>query len=241
MQAKKAKFIDIDYNTVFDISKEPTFYDEEAQELVGYWTDGKRIYWGTYIVEADIDSFVYFNRLFAKDKKNCFLQAKTLRNTDCETFEALNNCFAKDKNSVWTTGGRFEPADIKTFEVCDDGICKPNKPTKHYFKDNTIKELFIKIPYGYAKDAQNVYYENFQGKIKVLNKVNTEMFCSNNDGYYGWDDKNVFYGKNILPKANPKTWRIIDENGLYSKDDKSIFYLNKRMTDVDYGSFVVPE
>ena len=41
---KRPKYIDVDYRTLPDIDSNPLFYDEDAQEILSYWTDGKKVY-----------------------------------------------------------------------------------------------------------------------------------------------------------------------------------------------------
>ena len=42
---KPPKYIDVDYMTLPDIDSNPLFYDEDALEILAYWTDGKKVYW----------------------------------------------------------------------------------------------------------------------------------------------------------------------------------------------------
>ena len=77
---KPPKYIDVDYMTLPDIDSNPLFYDEDAQEMLTYWTDGKMVYWYFGRASRDVEHFVWFNRLFAKDSKHCFLHSKKLRN-----------------------------------------------------------------------------------------------------------------------------------------------------------------
>lgn len=39
---KPPKYIDVDYRTLPDIDNNPLFYVEDTQEILCYWTDGKR-------------------------------------------------------------------------------------------------------------------------------------------------------------------------------------------------------
>lgn len=64
---KPPKYIDVDYMTLPDIDSNPLFYDEDAQEMLTYWTDGKMVYWYFGRASRDVEHFVWFNRLFAKD------------------------------------------------------------------------------------------------------------------------------------------------------------------------------
>ena len=93
---KPPKYIDVDYMTLPDIDTNPLFYDEDAQEILLYWTDGEKVFWGFSPVSRDVEHFVWFNRLFAKDSKHCFLQGHKLRNVDHASFTALNNCYARN-------------------------------------------------------------------------------------------------------------------------------------------------
>lgn len=234
MKLLKPIFIDIDIESVEDLETEPAFYDESCQDFYSYWTDGQQIYWGELPLKVDMESFGFYNHIFAKDKRHCFLQGKKLQGANATAFRALNECFAKDDRFVWTTGGRFEPADIDSFEVCDDGLLDENTPLIVEFTDGISRNVVTKLPYGYARDSQYVYYENFKGKIKILKKANPSTFISLNDGYFAKDDQHIFFEQYALPKANPATWQKIDS--FYSKDDKSVYFTHKRL-DADLETF----
>ncbi len=230
---KPPKYMDADYRTLPDIESNPLFYDEDAQEILCYWTDGKMVYWRYSPVSNDVEHFVWFNNHFAKDSKHCFLQRKKLRNVDHASFTALNNCYARDCKSVWTTGGRFEPEDISSFVVCDDGVNLVEMVRT--MSDGTQRPIRVRIPYGYAKDSKAVYYENFAGKIKILKKADPTTFVSNNDGYFAWDAKSIFWGGYLLPKADLQSWRIVNTEMDLSRDDKHFYILNKLVTEEEWN------
>ena len=230
---KPPKYMDADYRTLPDIESNPLFYDEDAQEILCYWTDGKMVYWRYSPVSNDVEHFVWFNNSFAKDSKHCFFQRKKLRNVDHASFTALNNCYARDCKSVWTTGGRFEPEDISSFVVCDDGVNLVEMVRT--MSDGTQRPIRVRIPYGYAKDSKAVYYENFAGKIKILKKADSATFVSNNDGYFAWDAKSIFWGGYLLPKADLQSWRIVNTEMDLSRDDKHFYILNKLVTEEEWN------
>ena len=237
----KLKEFDINYNSIGDYSKDLRFYDFENKEQASYWTDNNRVYFRSVIIKnADINSFVVLNRFFAKDKNRCYLQGRMLKNADSKYFETLNYCYAKDNRNAWTTGGIVKNIDIKTFEVCDEGIRKNKyKFSRQEFNDGKMREVKILIPYGYAKDKNNVYYENFSGKPKIVKKANPKTFKSLNNGLFGLDDTLVFYEQSTLKKANPNHWKLIDEEKSleYSKDEKSIYSYNKEIKNADLETF----
>jgi hypothetical protein len=162
-----------------------------------------------------------------------------LKGADPKTFTVLNNCFAKDNVHVWTTGGKIKDVDAKTFQVSDEGIRKPITSKNIEYKDGSLKKAHLKIPYGYAKDKNRVYYENFQGKPKVVKKAEPKTFTSLNNGYFGYDDQFVFFEQYVIQKANPKTWAIIDfdKDRFYSKDDRFVFHGNKIVKGADVNTF----
>lgn len=231
--------LNVNYRLVLDISF-PELYNEELKCLIRYWTDGAKVFCGIdELKSADVESFTVFNNTFAKDKKGCYLRRKRLQGADPETFVALNLCYAKDKNSVWTTGGKLKDVDSATFEVCDDGFSKPLKTKEYVLNNGEKREIINYIPYGYAKDANNVYYENFQGKAKVVKKADPKTFVSLNDGMYGYDKNFVFEGQFVIHKANPTTWKPIcfDKSPLHSMDDRFVFYGNKIIKNADVNTF----
>ena len=184
-------------------------------------------------MSGDVEHFVWFNRLFAKDSKHCFLHSKKLRNVDHASFTALNNCYARDCKSVWTTGGRFEPEDISSFVVCDDGVNLIEKIQT--MSDGIQRPVRLCIPYGHAKDSKTVYYENFASKIKILKKADSATFVSNNDGYFAWDQKSIFWGGYLLPKADLQSWRIVDAQKDLSRDSKHFYIQNKKVREEEWN------
>ena len=150
---KPPKYIAVDYMTLPDIATNPLFYDEDAQEILLYWTDGEKVFWCFSPVSRDVEHFVWFNRLFAKDSKHCFLQGKKLRNVDHASFTALNNCYARDCKSVWTTGGRFEPEDIRSFVVCDDGVKLTKIKEIRTMSDGTQRPIRLGFPTDMPRTA----------------------------------------------------------------------------------------
>jgi hypothetical protein len=214
------------------------FYDTNDENTL-YWTDGKVVYFREEkIKNADIYSFEQFPGCWAKDKNFCYSGNTKLKDADCSTFEVLNYTYAKDKTNVWTLEGRIPEAEAKTFEVCDYG--KKSLGFTFVESANNKKEKRESFaPYGFGKDANNVFYYDFQGKPKVVKKAISSSFESLNDGYFGYDEKSVFCGKNILPKANPKSWKKLEDKYYYSKDQSTVYYFNSLIKDADAESFEV--
>lgn len=192
---------------------------------VTYWTDGRKIYFRQREINgADIDSFEWFDGGWAKDDRRCYINGIRLQNAIPATFSVLNRAYAKDKSNVWTLGGQISDADSNSFEVCDSG---------------TYYSSYSALPYGFAKDKNNVYYTEFSRKGTVVKKANPATFHSLDDGFFGFDDAGVFCKSGILPKADPLKWQKIQTSGLYSICENRIYYQNKLLKSADAETFEV--
>ena len=208
----------------------------EHDQNTFYWTDGKTVYFRIYEIKgANIESFEQFSGSWAKDKKHCYLTSTSLQGADPETFEVLNFAYAKDKSNVWTMGGRIPEADSDTFEVCDSG--KKSLGRNFDKKQKIWYELFV--PYGFGKDKNNVYYYDYQGKTKIVKKGIPSSFQSLGDGKFSYDEKSVFCGHSVIPKANPATWKKLHNDYYYSKDQNRIYYFNRLIKEADAETFEV--
>ncbi|GHU07199.1 hypothetical protein FACS1894151_01170 [Spirochaetia bacterium] len=213
---------------------------DEKDENATYWTDEVKVYFRHYEIKgADIETFEHYFGCWAKDKKNCYLGSNKIKDVNKETFTILNSTYAKDDFNVWTLGGKIKEVDAKTFEVCDNGKYSLGKNYKKITETEGIYyELFV--PYGFGKDKNNVYYYDFNGKPNIVKNALPETFVSLNDGFFGYDEKNVFCKINKLNKADPKTWKIIKSGYYYSKD-KILYYFNRIIKDADPETFEVIE
>ena len=201
----------------------PGFIFNDQNPETRYWIKENQIYFGHYPIKgADIETFRFYLGGFAKDKKHCYCANRKLKESDPQTFRALNYTYYKDDRFVWTLGGRIKQADSKTFVICDDGF---------------IKILNSYIPHGFGKDKERVFYYDFDGITNWVRKANPQTFISLQDGYFGKDDRFVFFGRGVIPNANVKWWRKI--KGKYNKDDSRIFYMNRLIRVADYESFEV--
>jgi hypothetical protein len=192
-----------------------------------YWIDNQgMVTWqSTPVRGARAASFRFYLGGFAKDEKNCYCFGRRLVGAEPKTFRALNFNYFTDGRFVWTIGGKLPDADAETFVVCDSGSYSFGTATR--------------LPYGYGKDTQRVYFYDFDGKPNLVRKATAKTFISLCDGHFGKDENFVFCGHATIPKAKVVHWRKIGGN--YSKDDSRVFYFNRMMGCADFESFrVIP-
>ena len=169
--------------------------------------------------------------MWAKDDRRCYDGGIWLRNADIESFKPLNYAYAMDKNHVFTVTGTIKNVDIASFQVLDTGKC--------FLRYNEIG-IVEYTPTGYAKDKNYVYYDNYEGKTKIIKKADVETFTSFGDTYFARDKNHVYGNGKIIKKANSNTWTKFTQMpiSLYSKDNCRVFYGFWEI-DVDYETFEV--
>lgn len=189
---------------------------DETNPKTEFWTDGIQVYHQKSILRGANPETFFYDGIFAKDGNKCFCGESWIKDADLDTFRVLNYTYAIDKNYVYTITGKVKNADIQSFEVLDDG-----KSLLWYNKAG-IPEYTFK---GYAKDKNNIYYHNYEGKPKVIKKADLDTFESLNDGYFAKDKNNIYGNGRIIKKANVSSWnKASNLNTLYSKDHRHLFY-----------------
>jgi hypothetical protein len=198
----------------------------EGDETTQYWIRRDTVLYRHYPLKgAHVPTFRFYLGSFAKDHKHCYCTSIRLSGGNGAAFRALNFTYATDSQFVWTMGGRIKDVDVASFDVCDDGV--------HVLGSGH------RVPYGYGKDKNRVYYYDSDGKPNWVRKATPASFVSLNDGHFAKDDTFVFCGAATIAKAKVKHWRKI--GGYYSKDDSRIFYFNREIRNADYETFeVVP-
>jgi hypothetical protein len=192
---------------------------EQAQ----YWIrDGIVRYKDVRMRGAHLPTFRFYLGGFAKDHKHCYANGRRLQGGNGATFRALNFCYATDGQLVWTIAGKVKDADAQSFVACDDGYIRL-----------AINQL--RVPYGFGKDENRVYYYDFDGKPVWVRKADAGTFVSLKDGYFGRDESFVFFGAATLPGAKAAHWQKL--GGHYSRDDRRVYYTNRRIMDADYDTF----
>jgi hypothetical protein len=206
------------------------FHDNDL--TTQYWIDNQgMVSWrgSTQVRGARAASFRFYLGGFAKDENNCYCYGRRLVGAEPKTFRALNFSYFTDGRFVWTIGGELPDADAETFVVCDSG-------------SYSVPGTTTRIPCGYGKDTQRVYYYDFDGKPNWVRKATAKTFISLCDGDFGKDENFVFCGHATIPKAKVTHWRKIGGNfSNYSKDDSRVFYFNRLVERADFESFrVIP-
>lgn len=211
-------------------------YPEQYADYL-YWTDGEKVFFGNSEIRgADVETFEPLLDAFARDKNNCYLQGGKLKGTDPQTFRCLSFTYAADNKHVWTMVGIIPEADIETFQALDSGKHALSR-RKQFLPDGSFRIYESFVPHGFAKDKNNVYYYDYQGKNKILKSADAATFVSHDDGYFGHDKNVVFCGFAKLPKSNPATWQKFPNSVFYSKDDQRVYYGNALVKGADLETF----
>lgn len=175
---------------------------------------------------ADIHSFWIpdgaIHGKYLCDKNHVYCDGLKLKNVSPEHFVVFNRCFAGDKLSIFTVYGNAKVKHPWCFEALDDGNVNND-------------DVYVS---GYGRDDVYVYWFNGStstGHATVVRSCKKPHTFRSIKSGYGIDDDYVYFEAVKIPKANPKTWTMINNN--YSKDDKNIFYFRKVVVGADLESF----
>ena len=213
----------IDPDDIAELIPGHIFRDNDPTTL--YWIRDKTVVYRHYPLRgADVESFRFYKSSLAKDHRHCYVANSRLTDGNGPTFRPLNFSYYTDGNLIWTFGGQIKEADAESFVTCDDGM---------------RVVLGAKMPFGYARDKNHVYYYDNTGKPKLVRKASPASFVSFNDGEYGMDENFIFCGAATIPKADVTTWKRL--RGPYSRDGYRAFWLTREIKGADLDSFVAPE
>jgi hypothetical protein len=202
-------------------------FNDDDEKAIYNLIDGKIRYRNLPPIRgADPDTFRFYLGGFGKDAKACYLQNRTISGAIPQAFRALNYCYASDGERVWCIGGELKGCDAATFEALDNGDLDLGP----------IHGVRRRAPYGYGKDAKQVWYYDFDGKPNVVKKADAATFHVVTE-HFAIDAKAVYFGASTIPKADPKTWTHL---GLkYSKDSKRIYFTKRVVEGADLNTFEV--
>lgn len=156
---------------------------------------------------------------WGKCSSACFMGGTRLREADPVSFQILNYAYAMDKFAVYTTTGKIPGVDLSNFQVLDQGRNEAGSPQ------------------GYARDGQQVYFHNGDGRVKVIKSAEASTFYSLGDTFFARDSRRIYaYGKQ-LPKVDISSWELIGH--WYSWDARRVYYLNREIKGADRDSFTL--
>ena len=151
----------------------------------------------------DIGTYIVLEYGYSKDKNHVYYFGDITENIDSETFKLFKYAYFTDKNGVYYMKNLISGSDPETFSLLEyEGIISGN----------------------YGKDKNSVY---FNGKRVEGADAGTFKLI---DYYYSKDKNHVYYYTgNIVPKADPATFRkALKRDGSYTDyyiDKKFVYYI----------------
>lgn len=222
-----------------------------------YLQDAYHVYYkGEKIEGADPHTFEFIldprtATTYAKDKFHVFYEKNLLEGADPATFAPV---FQKgdggiahaegwfvDKNSIFWAGKKVASIDKATFRFLETD---PFESAVFLDKDQVFFHItkiegadpttFVLLGKGYAKDADNVYYE--ENILPEALPASFQIVGGSHYLWYGKDKKSVFMNEKKILGAEPKSFRLIDKHS-YSRDRKHIFYVGELIAGADPDTF----
>lgn len=191
-----------------------------------YSLDGKTVLFNSYSVKGAVFGTFVHCMGFAKDKNKCYRAGSAYKGANPETFEVLNYHFAKDKNNIYSLDGIVKNVDYETFEVLDSG---------YEISSDGLRVSKL----SFSSDKSGIWWMDYYSYKPVLIKGTNKNTFQRIDDRFSKDDKQVYFGGTRLPKANPVTWKRLDENAYYSQDQNRIYFTNNLLKEADAETFKV--
>lgn len=155
-----------------------------------FGTDGEYVYYkGAPIPLADANTFRALSNNYGVDHRFAFLRNKVLEGASPEGFKVIHDdlisSYAKNGKSAYYNQTPFTICDEKSFRIIDGAGLG-----RYWAADNTCAysrgkvfipadiESFEELSFSYAKDSQNVYYENTV--IEGADSATFELLYRNN-------------------------------------------------------------
>lgn len=160
------------------------------------------------------------NNGYFKNDSAVFYDGHKISDADPESFAIIpaGSFYAKDSNHVFYSGNIVKGADPSSFE--------PVKLLGVNSSENSIPVYWI--------DKSNIY-----SNAKKIEGCDAESF-QYLGGIYGKDKNHVYFGNNILSKANPEKFRFLNDG--ITTDETTLFIFNKPANiPVDLPSFKLVE
>lgn len=185
------------------------------QDAAACARDKKHCIWGRdkfdYYVEmqarpiADSNGFQVVQSVYAKDAKQVYHGASVLGGADAATFQGLGDAsgeFTKDARRVYWRGEPVEGWDAATIQLLD---------------------------FSYAKDRKHAYFRLENSSAPVIlagaDARTFEVIGPSSKGFgYARDAKQVYYGAEAIPGADPATF-VLDAKDTEKASDKHRQYL----------------
>ena len=212
---------------------------------------------GIQYFPADMDTFQDINGEYGKDKDRIFFEKNEIHEADLASFAVVKGNISKDKNFVYNMGDRIYLKDENEINIENENMRKridsatlkvfnsPDKNSVRYIGDkngiyyvlNNAQKIkgadfktFEELGYSYAKDKNNIYFEN--RKIKGADISSFEVLET---GYA--KDKNSFYSEGKKVKGISKnSFKAPSENsaqkdktivGLLEVDDNNVYNIDE--------------
>ena len=193
------------------------------QASYSYKIENGKLFWKEQEVKgADLSTLEIFNANWAADAKRVYGRNFVMRSIDRDSLVVLNAIFVKDKDSVYELDGKLSVADAETFEALDAG---------------TVLKSDYPLQQGYARDRNKVYFGDGVGRAMIVRGADPSTFRPLTHNYYR-DDKHIFSGTSPLPKCDPESFQIIEnEYGHFARDAKHVYYGSKLIEGADVKSF----
>ncbi|MDA2889570.1 DKNYY domain-containing protein [Mycolicibacterium sp. BiH015] len=186
---------------------------------------------------ADSSTFEVFDRTYARDRAQVYINGHRLDGADADSFQLLDRPgFSKDRHRVYQHDQPISD-DPANFAFLGGDLSRDS--TNVYWTDGSVLSRdpggFVIIAdedhYLFAKDGEEVFVN---GRVIVGASPATFRIL---EGAYSRDAAEVFYFDAQIPGADAATFRTLE--GPYAADEGQVYWMGKPIPGADPATFEV--
>lgn len=161
------------------------------------------------------------------------------------TFEVIDSDYAKDRFRCYNKETGFVVNDVASFKPLDYRFGRDNETGYVDLKPipGSNGRSFSVLSANYAKDNQHVYYTSRDvdgppaSDIHILKLAVPDSFTVIGM-YHATDQAHAFYKDNLLPSADPASFRQWGDSEIdYARDSTHVYFQEKRIAEADIVTF----
>jgi DKNYY family len=167
--------------------------------------------------------------IWARDKFDYYVDKQARPIADSNGFQVVQSVYAKDAKQVYYGGSVLSGADAATFQGLGDATGEFTKDARRvYWRGEPVEgwdaATIQLLDFSYAKDRQHAYFRYESGSpplaLPGADAQTFEVIGPSSKGFgYARDAKQVYYGAEVIPGADPATF-VVDAQDTEKASDK---------------------
>jgi hypothetical protein len=185
-------------------------------------------YFSYEVIGADRASFHVLDKHYARDADRVYFEGHVIEHADPASFEVVGPFYGRDATHVFLKNTVIEGASAHTFRLLDASLLWARDDREIYFGRAPVHvaqpSAFRIVRAHWGCDGENYYTDIGTGSSYRVDADYATLQILNS--HYAKDRREVFYGVEPIPGADPATFEVIDE--ITAHDARATYVLGRR-------------